>query len=73
MISFENEILPLFRPKDIDSMKRRHIDLSSYEDVYNRADDILERLRQGDMPCDGAWPEDRIDLFASWIREGKSR
>jgi len=22
------------------------------------------------MPCDGAWPDDRIAVFARWIEQG---
>ncbi len=27
---------------------------------------MLSRLQAGTMPCDGAWPEDRIAVFAGW-------
>jgi len=23
------------------------------------------------MPCDGAWPKEKIDIFARWIDAGK--
>jgi len=29
-------------------------------------------LREGTMPCDGGWPDDRIDLFRRWIATGKA-
>jgi hypothetical protein len=48
-------------------------DLWAYEDVSQHADAILARLRNGTMPCDGAWPEDRIDIFDRWINTGMSR
>ena len=69
-IQFEAHIKPLFRVKDRESM-RRHFDLGSYEDVTSRADRILERLRGGTMPCDGAWPPDQVKLFERWVRGGK--
>ncbi len=69
MVSFKTDIFPLFRDKDIQAMKRR-IDLSSYEDVKTHSADILDRLQQGDMPCDGAWPPDQVKLFAKWISDG---
>jgi hypothetical protein len=50
---------------------RSHFDLWDHGDVSDNADAILERLRDGSMPCDGAWPEDRVDLFARWVEEGK--
>jgi hypothetical protein len=46
-------------------------DLWSYDDVSEHADAILGRLRAGTMPCDGAWPELKIDVFQRWVDSGK--
>ena len=73
-VSYAANVRPLFRDRDIQSMRKaRNLDLSSYDDVSRRADDILSRLTAGDMPCDGAWPQSQIDLFAKWIAQGKAR
>jgi hypothetical protein len=48
-------------------------DLWSHDDVSVHADAILERLRAGTMPCDGAWPAAQVDLFHRWIDNGKLR
>jgi hypothetical protein len=69
-ITFESDIKPLFREKDRDSM-RRAFDLWSYADVQSHADSIVERLKNGSMPCDGAWPAERVELFEGWIQQGK--
>jgi hypothetical protein len=69
-IRFGADIKPLFREKDRQSM-RRHFDLADHTDVSDYADRILERLRSGSMPCDGAWPADQVDLFERWARGGK--
>ena len=69
-VQFAADIKPLFREKDRQSM-RLHFDLGSYEDVSTYSDRILERLRRGSMPCDGAWPPEKIELFARWMRTGK--
>lgn len=69
-VSYEAKIKPLFRERDRDSMSFA-FDLWSHDDVSENANAILERLRAGSMPCDGAWPEAEIDLFARWIDEGK--
>jgi hypothetical protein len=69
-IGFAAHIKPLFRDRDRASM-RFAFDLWSYDDVSAHADAILERLRAGDMPCDGAWPEDRVAVFARWAETGK--
>jgi hypothetical protein len=67
--SFARDIRPLFREKDIDSMKR-FLDLSSYDDVRDHADAILQKVATGSMPCDGAWPHERVALFRRWVQEG---
>jgi CDGSH-type Zn-finger protein len=68
-VSFENHIKPLFRERDRQSM-RFAFDLWSYDDVREHADAIYERLRNGSMPCDGAWAQDRLDAFGRWIESG---
>lgn len=69
-LSFESDIRSLFRPKDRNSM-RRAFDLWSYSDVSTRSDGILNALKSGSMPCDGAWPAEQLALFERWIAEGK--
>jgi truncated hemoglobin YjbI len=64
-VSFAAHIKPLFRKRDRDSMSFA-FDLWSYEDVKAHAADVLERLGNGSMPCDGAWPKERVDVFAHW-------
>lgn len=68
-ISYAGDVKPLFRDKDRSSMLR-HFDLWSYDDVRDNASGILDRLEDGSMPCDGAWPADRVDLFRSWVAQG---
>ena len=67
--SFERDIRPLFRPEDVDAMDFV-FDLSSYDDVKENAEDIYDRVEDGTMPCDGAWPADRVQLLRSWIDSG---
>ena len=68
-ISFERQIKPLFRDRDRQSMKWA-FDLWSHDDVARNSDAILDRLRDGTMPCDGAWPDEQITLFQDWIEAG---
>jgi hypothetical protein len=70
-IAFEQHVKTLFRTRDRQSMLFA-FDLWSYEDVAAHADDILERVRAGTMPCDGAWPPEQTDVFARWIEAGKA-
>jgi CDGSH-type Zn-finger protein/truncated hemoglobin YjbI/ferredoxin len=69
-VTFAKHIKPLFRQRDRQSMKFA-FDLGSYDDVGPRADDILARLRDGSMPCDGAWPAEKVQVFQRWIESGK--
>jgi len=71
MLEYTRDIKPLFRRSDVAAMKPHGMDLSSYEDVSVRADDILTRLEDGSMPCDGQWPQTVIDKFKQWIADGK--
>jgi hypothetical protein len=67
--SFARDIRPLFRDKDVEEM-RFAFDLSNNDDVKTNAAGIYERLADGSMPCDGAWPDDQIWLFRQWMDEG---
>ena len=67
--SFERDIRPLFRSKDVEAMSGA-FDLSSYEDVRTNAQRIYERLANGSMPCDGAWPADQVERFRGWVDAG---
>lgn len=67
--SFAADIKPLFRESDRTAM-RRAFDLWSYEDVVAHGQAIAGRLKNGSMPCDGAWPSDRVSLFERWLKDG---
>jgi hypothetical protein len=70
-LSFANDIRPLFRDEpDISAMSSMGLDLSSYDDVKDQSKAIHERLADGSMPCDGAWPKEQISLFKRWMDEG---
>ena len=68
-ISFDTDIKPLFRDRDRASMLST-FDLWSYDDVVTWSDAILGRLSNGSMPCDGAWPDEQVALFADWVAAG---
>jgi len=70
-VSFEKHIKPLFRQRDRQSMKFA-FDLWAFDEVKQNAHAILERLRNGSMPCDGAWPREKIDVFERWTTTGMS-
>src|SRR5262245_39598517 len=45
-------------------------DLWSHADVSANATAIFEKLSTGTMPCDGAWPSERVGLFRRWMDTG---
>ena len=69
-VSFEANIKPLFREHDRKSMSFA-LDLWSEADVQAHAAGILQRLQDGTMPCDGAWPQDRVAAFQRWTESGQ--
>ena len=68
-VSFERHIKPQFRPVDYESMAWA-FDLSSYDEVKEHATEILDRLREGSMPCDGEWSEEQVERFQRWTESG---
>jgi hypothetical protein len=68
-MSFEREIKPLFREGDRESMKWA-FDLWSRDDVAANGNVILQRLRDGSMPCDSPWPAEQIAVFERWLGAG---
>jgi len=69
LVSFAAHIKPLFRESDRKSMSFA-FDLWSADDVRGHATDILKRLQDGSMPCDGAWPAAKIEVFQRWTETG---
>jgi hypothetical protein len=68
-LGFEADIRPLFRETDRNAM-RGAFDLWAYADVVAHGQAIVQCLAEGTMPCDGAWPSERVELFRRWLNEG---
>jgi hypothetical protein len=75
--SFSRDILPLFRPVDVEHMTMFGVDLSTYETVKAGAQTILDRLTQADPllemmppPPHQPWTKAQTDLFERWKEEG---
>lgn len=72
--SFARDIVPLFRPKDVDHMTRLRIDLSDYDVVRSKARAIAQRVagagRLMPPPPDQRWTKVQIELFEQWVAEG---
>jgi hypothetical protein len=69
MLSFASDIRSLFRDRDIQSIEFA-FDLGSYEDVRTHGEAIYAQLATGQMPCDGAWAEEDVQRFRSWLDTG---
>ena len=71
LLSFEQDIRPMFRDEDIQEMLDiADFDLSKYEHVRTRAAEINERLNDGSMPSDGAWSNEQLARFKQWMEDG---
>jgi hypothetical protein len=68
-VTYEQDIRPLFRDRDIQSMSFA-FDLASYDDVRANAEAIYEKLAAGTMPCDGRWQAEHVERFRTWIDNG---
>jgi CDGSH-type Zn-finger protein/truncated hemoglobin YjbI len=68
-VSFGRHIKPMFRAKDRQSMLFA-FDLWSYDAVRTHATDVLARVANGSMPCDGSWPDAQVQVFRRWTESG---
>jgi hypothetical protein len=72
--TYMGDIRHFFRESpDILSMKQYGIDLATYDGVRDNALRIFFRVREGSMPCDGAWPTSRVETFYNWMKNGYPR
>ena len=71
---FEQDILPLFRPIDIDHMKPGGVllDQYAYMSVPANAERVYDSIAAKRMPPgrDAAWPEPDVSLLRAWIDGG---
>ena len=70
-VSFAAHIKPLFRSLDRQSMSFA-FDLWKYADVSQHAEEILDRLDAGTMPCDGPWFDEQAETVRAWVESGKA-
>jgi hypothetical protein len=72
VLSFQTDIRPLFRDRDVTCMKGRGVLLgdSTWMCDAAHAQRVFTKLSAGAMPPDGAWPPDRVALFKQWMDGG---
>lgn len=72
-VTWTNDIKNMFTQLDIDHMKSKGIDLSSYESVKINAVAIYTRVNSGSMPPPGSgedpWTSDMVTTFGCWIQQ----
>lgn len=70
-LGFQNDIRPMFREFDVNTMKDvSGFDLSDYEDVRDHAEGIYRTVSEGSMPCDEPWSDEKVATFKQWMDEG---
>lgn len=71
---FENDILPLFRPVDIEHMEPAGVllDKYAYMSVPANAERVYGSIAAKRMPpeSDATWPEEKVRLLRAWIDGG---
>ena len=75
MLTYQQDIFPMFRPSDIACMDRHptqdvHLGDSAWMCVLTNAQRVYDALNAGDMPPDGKWPDNKIASFKRWMDEG---
>jgi len=82
LVSFANEITPLFRPIDIAHMRPKGVKLDDYNYMSNpannhqNAENVQQALSSQNgnppaMPPEGPyWTADQVALFAKWRSDG---
>ena len=79
--SYGKDILPLFRPQDVQCMARARVLLDQAQWMLDPAGDgrfadhaharlVGERLANKSMPPDGPWPADHIARYLDWMAGG---
>ena len=69
-VSFAAHIKPLFRERDRQSMSVRLRPVVLTTTSRRTPPTSSARLRDGTMPCDGAWPPEQIEVFPRWTESG---
>jgi hypothetical protein len=67
--TFSEHILPLFTKRDREKMLWA-FDLHSVDEVRAHAYDILEKVAEGEMPCDRSWPLYDVEVLRRWLKSG---
>jgi len=76
-VSFEKDIKPLFRPVDVEHMKRYNVPLDDYAYMSDPSNDhgnarsVEETLVNKSMPPGGPyWDEKQLALYSEWKSGG---
>ncbi len=74
VLSFANDIRPLFRDGDVKCMKSAGVllDELTWMSVPENAQHVYHAIASGKMPPDAPWPAERVGLFKQWMDAGCS-
>ncbi len=74
-ISFKKDIEPLISTYCLSCHNTQFtsasVDLSTFENVFINAESSLSSIQNGTMPPSGKLPENLIQKFNCWIKQGK--
>jgi hypothetical protein len=80
-VTYWQDIRPKFRATDVACMSRKGVQLSDagwmcdlaadfgYND-HGKARHVFDYLRTRQMPPDGGWPQQWLDIYQSWMDGG---
>jgi hypothetical protein len=72
-VTWTDNIKKMFTSTDVQHMKAKGIDLSSYQDVMINASVIYSRVASGSMPPPGSgedpWSAEWVSTFGCWIKQ----
>jgi hypothetical protein len=71
-LSYQKDIRPLFRQSDISCMSRHGVSLgdSQWMCIPSNAQRVYQKVAAGEMPPDGPWSADKVDVMKRWIDAG---
>ena len=80
-VTFNHDVLPLFRSGDIGCMGGKGVSLDNAEWMCGAAGDsafpdhanarkVFDQLAKGAMPPDAAWPAERLAIYEQWMADG---
>jgi twitching motility protein PilT len=68
-LSFERDIKPLFGETERAALAWQ-FDVWDYDTFRANAWDVITKIERREVPFENGWPEERVAMLRSWLREG---